>query len=299
MSAEEPLAEIGGEIVFRRARTVEDYRACQQAQRKAWGIHDDGYVIPIATMVGANLHGGMVLGAFLPGGDAVAMSFAFLGRVDSRPCLYSQLTGVVPAFQSRGLGHKLKQYQRGLAREEGIARIAWAFDPLQAGNAFFNLNRLGAVATRYIPDMYGIRTDALNAGAATDRLIVEWDTQEPAGAPPVDSQSVSLIPRLIETSEPEDAAGEAVVPVGFTPRPHSPCLLLEIPQNIVGLRNEQPVIAELWRHAVCQAFEWAFGSGYHATAVWRDERSGRRRVFYLLNLNIGREPIDRRPPLPL
>ena len=36
--------------------------------------------IPIATMVGANLHGGLVLGAFRPDGEAVAMSFAFLGR---------------------------------------------------------------------------------------------------------------------------------------------------------------------------------------------------------------------------
>ena len=53
--------------------------------------------------------------------------------------------------------------------------IAWAFDPLQAGNAHFNLARLGATAGRYIDNMYGERTDALNAGVPTDRLIAEWD----------------------------------------------------------------------------------------------------------------------------
>ena len=63
-------------------------------------------------MVGANLHGGLVLGAFLPGGEAVAMSFAFLGRVEDRLCLYSQLTGVVPGYQSRGLGYEIKRLQR-------------------------------------------------------------------------------------------------------------------------------------------------------------------------------------------
>ena len=59
-------------------------------------------------MVGANLHGGLVLGAFLPDGEAVAMSFAFLGRIEGRLCLYSQLTGVVPGYQSQGLGYQIK-----------------------------------------------------------------------------------------------------------------------------------------------------------------------------------------------
>ena len=133
-------------ITIRRAETIADYRACQDAQRKAWGISDEGYLVPIATMVGANLHGGLVLGAFLPGGEAVAMSFAFLGRVEGRLCLYSQLTGVVPGYQSRGLGYEIKRVQRAIAHAEGIERIAWAFDPLQAGNAHFNLARLGATA---------------------------------------------------------------------------------------------------------------------------------------------------------
>jgi predicted GNAT superfamily acetyltransferase len=80
------------EITIRRAATIADYHACQDAQRQAWSISDDSYIVPIATMVGANLHGGLVLGAFLPDGAAVAMSFAFLGRVENRLCLYSQLT---------------------------------------------------------------------------------------------------------------------------------------------------------------------------------------------------------------
>ena len=135
---------IDKEITIRRAESLADYRACQDAQRKAWGITEAGYVIPIATMVGANLHGGLVLGAFLKDGSAVAMSFGFLGRLDNRVCLYSQLTGVVPGYQSLGLGYAVKMVQRYMAHAEGLGLIAWAFDPLQAGNANFNLNRLGA-----------------------------------------------------------------------------------------------------------------------------------------------------------
>src|SRR4029079_7641662 len=120
-------------------------------------ISSEGYVIPVATMVGANLHGGMVIGAFRRDGQAVGMSFGFLGRVGDRICLYSQLTGVVPAYQSRGVGLGLKLVQRHLARAEGLGLIAWAFDPLQAGNAHFILDHLGATASRYVVDMYGER----------------------------------------------------------------------------------------------------------------------------------------------
>src|SRR6516165_12444440 len=130
--------QIDTDVTIRRAESVAEYRACQEAQRRAWGLTEEGYVIPVATMVGANLHGGLVLGAFLADGTAAGMSFAFLGRLDDRICLYSQLTGVVPAYQSRGLGYAIKMVQRYIAHAEGLDLIAWAFDPLQVGNAHFN-----------------------------------------------------------------------------------------------------------------------------------------------------------------
>ncbi len=191
---------LDAEITIRRAESIADYRACQEAQRQAWGISEEGYVIPVATMVGANLHGGMVIGAFRSGGQAVGMSFGFLGRVGERICLYSQLTGVVPAYQSRGVGHALKLVQRYLARAEGLDLIAWAFDPLQAGNAHFNLDRLGAAAGRYVDNMYGERTDALNAGVPTDRLIAEWDLETSPGPRALpDPDVIASLPRLIRT----------------------------------------------------------------------------------------------------
>src|SRR3954454_8148006 len=108
------------EITIRPAESIDDYRACQNAQRKAWGVTEDGYLVPVATMVGAQLHGGLVLGAFLPDGEAAGVSFAFLGRIEGRLCLYSQLTGVVPGRQSAGLGFRLKAAQRDEALAAGI-----------------------------------------------------------------------------------------------------------------------------------------------------------------------------------
>ena len=60
--------------------------------------------------------------------------------------------------------------------------IVWTFDPLVARNAWFNLARLGALPTGYLEDFYGPMTDAINAGMASDRLLLTWRLDDPAVA---------------------------------------------------------------------------------------------------------------------
>ncbi len=263
------------EWIIRPARSPADYVACQEAQRLAWGIADESYVVPIATMVGANRHGGLVLGAFRPDGTAAGLSFGFLGRIGDRARigLYSQLTGIVPECQGKGLGRQLKQAQLDWAVEQGIEVIAWAFDPLQAGNAHFNLDVLGAFGRKYIDNMYGFRTDRLNAGVPTDRLIVEWETA--AGSQP---QSRSRL--RIEL--PPDPVHRLPQLTGWT-EPIDPIVLIELPADIQSLRQEDPAAAEQWRSQVRQGFTQAFAQGYQAVGTLRDKTEGRNRCFYVLN----------------
>src|SRR5262249_51451244 len=148
--------------------------------RRTWGIVEDGYVVPVATMAGAQKVGGLVLGAFDQADTLVGFTFAFLGRLRGQLVLYSQLGGVDPSLQGSGIGRVLKLEQRRRAQAMGIDAVVWAFDPLQASNAAFNLGVLGAVCREYAVDMYGSRTDVLNAGLATDRLLAEWSTREQA-----------------------------------------------------------------------------------------------------------------------
>lgn len=277
------------EIAIRRAETVADYLACQEAQRRAWGITDESYVVPLATMIGAQLHGGLVLGAFAPDGRALGLSFAFLGKVEGRPCLYSQLTGVVPGQQGRGLGGRLKAAQREFARAEGLPCLAWAFDPLQAGNARFNLDRLGATAARFIPDMYGRRTDALNADVATDRLIAEWSTGPDPGPRP-DPGDGSGLARLIDVRE---LAEGILAPVAnLDPISAGRTALLEIPADIASIRKDRPELADDWARAVRRAFVDAFALGYRAEGFIRGGSTGPTRSYYVL-----RRP-DPAPALP-
>ena len=58
--------------------------------------------------------------------------------------------------------------------------------------------------------------------------------------------------------------------------------LLEVPCDIARLRHETPALAEQWRVVVGQAFAAAFAAGFRAVHFSRDDSSGRRRAFYVL-----------------
>jgi predicted GNAT superfamily acetyltransferase len=41
-------------------------------------------------------------------------------------------------------------------------------------NAHFNLNRLGAIIRKYVPNFYGVTSSPLHGNIPTDRFIAEW-----------------------------------------------------------------------------------------------------------------------------
>jgi len=252
------------DVILRRAETPADYRALQDAQRSAWGVTEESYIVPIATMVGAQMHGGLVLGAFLPSGEAVAVSFAFLGRIGGRTCLYSQLTGSTPAYQGKGLGSRLKYMQRDHCRAEGIPVIAWAFDPMQAGNAAFNFQKLGVTSNRIVFNMYGPRSDRLNAAGPTDRMIVDWEL-DASPRPEPSAEEMKSIVKVIAHDRGEGAW------TGHPDLPEARRCLLEIPDSITALRAQNPSLAEYWQvcvtNALCGLFEW----GYRAVGFVRGQ----------------------------
>jgi predicted GNAT superfamily acetyltransferase len=234
-------------------------RACQALQRRAWGIVEDGYVVPVATMAAAQKMGGLVLGAFR-GPTLVGFTFAFLGRLTDRSLsLHSQLAAVDPDLQGSGIGRLLKGEQRRRARAMGLEQISWTFDPLQAANAAFNLGVLGAVGRAYEPDLSGARSDALNAGLATDRLLAVWATIGETRLAPRTRWPDGL--ELITADDPQ----AAVPRVRAVATPTGPRLHLAIPPAIKALKAADAGAARAWQDAVRGAFTAAFDLGYVAT----------------------------------
>jgi predicted GNAT superfamily acetyltransferase len=168
---------VGHPIVVRRCCALEEFHACVGLQREVWG-EADLEIEPVTMFVVASLSGGQVLGAF-DGGKIVGYTLAVVGLRQGVVYLHSHQTAVSSAYRNRGVGRMLKLFQRDEALGRGIRLVEWTFDPLELKNAHFNLNRLGAICRRFIPNLYGVTTSPLHRGIATDRLVAEWWLDSP------------------------------------------------------------------------------------------------------------------------
>ena len=134
------------------ARLLAEYEECVRLEHSVWG---EAIAVPSALFVVAHHTGGQVLGAFHEGNMA-GFTLALAAMRSGKAYLHSHMTAVLPEFRDRGVGRRLKLFQRQDALKRGIDLIEWTFDPLDLKNGHFNLVRLGAVARRYIPDCYGV-----------------------------------------------------------------------------------------------------------------------------------------------
>jgi predicted GNAT superfamily acetyltransferase len=166
------------EIEIRQLAELEEFAAVVRLQREIWGF-EDVELLPMRLFVVADKIGGQVLGAF-DAGKMVAFCLCIPGlKAGQKQYFHSHMLGVLPAYRNTGLGRRLKFRQREFAIERGVDLIEWTFDPLELKNAFFNIERLGAIARRYVHNQYGTTSSHLHGGLPTDRLVAEWWIRSP------------------------------------------------------------------------------------------------------------------------
>ncbi|OFW07816.1 MAG: hypothetical protein A3G20_03245 [Acidobacteria bacterium RIFCSPLOWO2_12_FULL_59_11] len=151
---------------------------CVAVQKAVWGWEDLD-LLPLRLFVVARKIEGQVIGAFEPSGRMAGFCLAVPALRGKDVYLHSHMLAVLPEYRKRGIGQRLKWEQRRNALARGIGLIEWTFDPLEIKNAYFNLERLGAIARRYVENQYGISSSPLHRGLPTDRLISEWWLESP------------------------------------------------------------------------------------------------------------------------
>ncbi|HEV2298236.1 MAG TPA: GNAT family N-acetyltransferase [Candidatus Acidoferrales bacterium] len=202
-------------ITVRHCESLAEYEECVRLQLITWG---EDLVVPSGLFVVARETGGQILGAFA-GNQMVGFTLALAGLHGNTPIIHSHMTAVLPEFRDRGIGRMLKLAQRNDALARGIHLVEWTFDPLELKNAHFNINRLGAVVKRYIPNCYGITESPLHAGLPTDRLMAEWYLDSPrveailrgeTPPAPTDAVRISIPSDVSERKQRDVEAGEQV-----------------------------------------------------------------------------------------
>lgn len=238
-----------GSVVIRKCQSLDEFQLCVELQREIWQ-EADLEIEPVTAFVVAANTGGQVLGAF-DGERLAGYTLAVAGIRDGVPYLHSHMTGIHADFRDRGIGRMLKFFQREEALSRNIRLICWTFDPLEFRNAYFNLNRLGAICRTYLPNFYGVTSSPLHRGMATDRLLAEWH---------LDSSRVMAATAGVPVQFPETCA---VIDVPATPG--------DGPSLIPGQSSKQ--LADM-QARLRDEFTKYFQRKYAAIAVRRDAASG-------------------------
>lgn len=150
-----------------------EFREVVRLQQEIWGFSAED-ALPVRLFVVARKIGGQIFGAF-DGERMIGFCVSLPGlRHGGGNYLHSNMLGVEEGYRDRGIGRMLKLAQRDDALSRGIGLIEWTFDPLEIKNAYFNMERLGAVVRRYVLNQYGVTSSALHGGLPTDRCVAEW-----------------------------------------------------------------------------------------------------------------------------
>lgn len=233
-------------VEIRKLGRHAEFAEAVKLQQEIWGFADIE-LLPLRLFVVADKIGGQVLGAF-DGPRMVAFCLAIPGlKPSGKYYLHSHMLGVLPAYRNSGLGRQMKLKQRDEATARGIELIEWTFDPLELKNAYFNIERLGAIVRRFVPNQYGTTSSYLHTGLPTDRCTAEWWIQSPrveAACAGDRSESAAIIERI------------------------------EVPAAISDLRRSDPAKARDIQSGVAKKFDKYFAGGLAVIGFEKSETAG-------------------------
>lgn len=272
-------------------KTIEGADHFVELQRRVWG-GDPLEVVPNHVTMTVIKNGGALLGAYADDGPEatgglVGAALWWLGVAPpadvggARLKVCSHMAGVLPEWQGKRVGLLLKLRQRELVLEQGLTDwVTWTYDPLQRVNARFNLHRLGATCNTYVRNAYGMMTDALNAGAPSDRFQVDWRlmserVRQLVAEPPSEPLSFDGV-RILPTTTGAHALPQPVEQrVDFDGAP----VAAPIPDDINLVRRMDQGLGLAWRLYLRELCEAAFAAGYRAVDC---VRIGTQGWYYLL-----------------
>jgi predicted GNAT superfamily acetyltransferase len=226
--------------------TQDKIKAAVALQKEVWGF-EDIELLPVRLFVTAGKIGGQTLGAF-DGNKLIGFCLAIPGvKVGGKAYLHSHMLAVARGYRDYGIGKRLKLAQREDAITRGIALMEWTFDPLEIKNAYFNIERLGAIIRRFTRNQYGTTSSHLHGGLPTDRLTAEWW---------MSSARVKAI-----------LAGDPF------PRP-AILARIDVPNDIAEIRTAEPHRARQIQAQVAAQFEQHFDDGLAVIGYEKNPESG-------------------------
>ncbi len=208
------------------------------------------------------------------------------------PFWYGARMGVDRRYWDKNIGDELVRTLYECAKERGIPRVRWTYDPLVSRNGYIYIHRMGATVREIGFNYYSavFTSDEFNRGISTDRLIVEWQINSDRVR---ERMERGTFPDLYDAScvLPGNTVNEVEIDEQGLERPGeklvfnlavSP-ILIEIPFDQDKLLRADRAKAQLLRDKIRGLFMHYLARGYIVRGfVVKREPDGRRRPFYRL-----------------
>jgi len=246
------------EIEIRGLTKFDEFADAIELQQVIWGF-DDIDVLPLRLFVTATKIGGQVFGAYH--GDRMAGFCLAIPGIKNDPkkgnqsYLHSHMLGVLKDYRDSGVGRMLKLTQRKDALARGIELLEWTFDPLEIKNAYFNIERLGAIVRRFVLNQYGMTSSKLHGGLPTDRCVAEWQLASPR------------VEAVLAATSPSPARQS-----GASPEPEA--ARVSVPSAIYQIKETDPRQAREIQMRVSEQFLKNFSIGLVVTRFERTPEAG-------------------------
>lgn len=249
-------------ILYRIVDDVESLKQVVDLEISVWGLEAVD-AVPSSIMRALAHTGGLIVGAYKEQ-QIVGMALAYPAIYKNELIMWSHMAGVDKPYQSQGIGYELKRFQADWARERGYKHIGWTFDPLQRGNASFNLSHLGAHAVEYNVNFYGDMTDEINKGMPSDRVVALWDITNARQTDKVSPQFDSNIAALTIDQNNDPLLKSEI-------NPDTKLQFIQIPASLAPLSSDQML---KWRLALRESFSKLLSLDYTASNFIDMENAG-------------------------
>ncbi|TLP79966.1 hypothetical protein [Nesterenkonia sphaerica] len=255
-------------VVVESLHTPEQMQRAAEVLAEIWAPGGRGEAPVEAGLLVALEHAGNYVAGAYAGKDLIGATVGFFGAPDARTgrmhMMHSHIAGVLPSRARSGVGVAMKLHQRGWCLERGVTVMEWTFDPLIVRNARFNLHKLGAGLSEYLPQFYGEMRDGINAGQGSDRALIQWNLLAPEPAPELTPQLMLLEPD--DDAAPRLTAGEDAVASAAA----AGLVGLRVPSDMMQLRTERPALAARWRTALRETMAPLMRAGWVVASVRAD-----------------------------
>ncbi|GAB4570196.1 MAG: hypothetical protein Kow0077_03850 [Anaerolineae bacterium] len=289
-------------IDIRALNSWQELEALYDVQRQIWPDNLQ-FAIQPPLLNTIRLNGGLVLGAF-DGERLVGGAVALLGADSSdssRPAmanlkLTSERIFVLPEYQNQGIGTHLKLAQYQFAAQRGIRLMTWYLDPLSGAYAHITMRKLGAVVSRYLPDLY---PDQVVEGSG-DRFQADWwltsgralERLKKKGRSPLSlAQYLDGGTRILNPTVLDDRA--LPKPSDSFIQPPSALGLIEVPARIDRIEAADAGLLRAWQEHTRAIFGAVLSQGFVLTDYVHEIFKGRPRSFYVCSHEGALRNIDR------